>query len=341
MMDRDPFLNFDDAEETSAPSDIPSAAGANAGGNDVDGSASAQHSSLEDRQQCSNEAAGPTTGITRLPSAKYHADPAPKPSLSTTLAKLLLTKSPKHAWCASRRLNPDYVSVDKKTFDIGRAAHRAVLGFGDDYVAIPEHVLAKNGAASTDAAKAFIASCREQGRVPLKDEEVDKIEQMRRVAHARLAEHGVTLDPDRSELCAFAEIDGVWCRAMFDNVPVDPTAPIYDFKTCEDASPEACLKSIINYGYDVQAVHYRDVWRTVTGELRDFVFIFQEKSEPHEVTLVKLSGSFHDLAERRVARARRLWGKCVTANLWPGYPIGMHEVDPPAWLVERSLAEAM
>jgi hypothetical protein len=296
---------------------------------------------IEERQTPSQPAAPAfTAGVQRLPAATYHADPAPQPSLSSTLAKLALLKSAKHAWCACRRLNPGWQSSDRKTFDIGRAAHRAVLGAGDDYVAIPDSLLSSNGAASTKEAKAFIASARDAGQVPLKDDEVDQIEAMRIVAHARLADHGITLDPDRSELSAFAQIDGIWCRAMYDNVPADPTQPIYDFKTCEDARPEACLKSVLNYGYDVQQEHYRAVWKAATGEDRRFVFVFQEKSAPHEVTLVSLSGSFQHFAERRAAKARKVWAECISTGVWPGYPTGMHEVDPPAWLIEREFQEA-
>ncbi len=282
-----------------------------------------------------------TAGIHRIPSAAYHADPAPLPSLSTTIGKLITAKSPLHAWHACRRLNPNWKPVDKKTYDIGRAAHRAVLGCGDDYVAIPDEILASNGAASTTAAKAFIAEARGNDRTPLKSDEIDQIEAMRVVAHARLKEYDIVLDPARSELAALAEIDDVWCRAMFDNVPVNPVLPIYDFKTCEDASPEACLKSILNYGYDFQAEHYRAVWKAATGEDRRFVFIFQEKSAPYEVTLVALSGLFQSIGQSRAARARRLWAECTRTNTWPGYPIGMHEVDAPAWLVEREYQEEM
>ncbi|WP_236036414.1 PD-(D/E)XK nuclease-like domain-containing protein [Rhizorhabdus histidinilytica] len=280
-----------------------------------------------------------TDQVLRIPSADYHADPAPEPSLSATLAKLLLGRSPLHAWMQSPRLNPDCKPIHKKTFDIGRAAHRAVLGCGDDYVTIPADMLASNGEASTAAAKSFIADARDRGLTPLKADEVEQIEAMRDIAHARLHEYGIEIDPDRSELCAVTKIDDVWCRAMFDHVPADPRLPILDFKTCEDASPAACLRAILNYGYHIQYGHYLDVWKAVTGEDRRFAFVFQEKSQPNEVSVIGLSGSFAGMAQRRAARARKLWGECVTTNKWPGYPVGIYQIDPPNWLVERELQE--
>jgi hypothetical protein len=279
--------------------------------------------------------------IKRLTSAEYHADSAPAPSLSATLAKLLIKKSPRHAWHASPRLNPAWQSLDKKTFDIGRAAHRAVLGCGDDYEAIPANILASNGAASTAAAKAWIADARKRNVTPLKEDECEQIAAMRAVAHERLGEYGIALFPWQSELVEMAQIDGVWCRAMFDNVDESPEGPIYDFKTCEDASPEACQRAILAYGYDIQAEHYRAVWRAATGEDRPFLFIFQEKTAPYEVTIVRLSAQFQDLAQQRAARARRMWAECIRTDKWPGYPVGLHEIDAPAWLVEREYAENM
>lgn len=276
-------------------------------------------------------------GIIRLDAEAYHADPAPQPSLSSTLAKTLLAQSPLHAWTESRRLNPDWQPTEKKTFDIGRAAHREVLGAGDSYVTIPSDILASDGAASTKAAKAFIADARKNGLVPLKEAEVEQVQLMGALAGERLASMGIRFDPARSELAAVAQIDGVWCRAMFDNTPEDPRQPIYDFKTCENAAPDACERAIMNYGYDVQAEHYRQVWKAATGEDRPFRFVFQEKSAPHEICVVELSADTLSIAARKVACARQIWGECLRTGNWPGYQLGVHQIDLPAYYAERWL----
>ncbi|KAJ03290.1 PD-(D/E)XK nuclease-like domain-containing protein [Sulfitobacter mediterraneus] len=284
-------------------------------------------------------------GIYRdLSDADYHADPCDHPSLSSTLARTLLNQSPLHAWTAHPKLNPDFEPVIKKTFDIGTAAHSSILGRGGDYRAVPENLLGSNGAASTKAAKEWIAEARAAGITPLKAAEVDQIGEMTDIAMKRLADHGVTLDPEHSETVVIAEINGVPCRAMVDNAPPDPDQPLYDFKTCENAAPDACLRAVMKYGYDVQARHYLDCWKAVTGEDRVFRFIFQEKSAPYEVCVVELLSDTLMMASKKTARAREIWGNCIRTNYWPGYPDGVVSLDLPEffhgkWL-ERESADA-
>ena len=281
-------------------------------------------------------------GLHQISADAYHRDPCPDPSLSSTIAKTLLAQSPLHAWTISPRLNPDWQPIEKKTFDIGRAAHRAILGAGGDYVAIPEGMLASNGAASTKEAKGFIEDARAQGITPLKAAEVEQIEAMRSHAQLRLAEHGITIEPARSEMAAIAVIGGIWCRVMLDNAPADPRQPIYDLKTCEIAAPEACMRAVMNYGYDVQAEHYRQTWRAATGEDRAFRFIFQEKSAPFEICVIELGSDSLAMAAKKIERARTMWGLCLRDGHWPGYPAGVHRIELPEffhakWLERESV----
>lgn len=289
------------------------------------------------------------TRITRpgtydLPEHIYHSDPTPTGSLSSSIAKTLLTKSPHHAWLAIPRLNPNWQPVDKKTFDIGCAAHREVLGKGADWVEIPADLLASNGAASTKEAKDFIAQARARGQTPIKADEGQAVQEIARAVRSRLTGMGIVLQPSRSEMAAFAEIDDVWCRALVDNAPDDPRLPLYDLKTTTDANPEKLAKTIAEYGYDVQAQHYREVWRAATGERRQFFFIFVEKDPPYEVCVVRLTNDDLEMAKKRISRARQIFRDCMTANDWPGYPREVVELKLPEyhhtkWL-EREIAEA-
>ena len=285
-----------------------------------------------------------TTGIHFITDAEYHADPAPEPSLSSTLAKEILGKSPRHAFDICARVNPDARVIERKTFDIGKAAHTAILGKGAAWAVYPPDVLASNGAASTKAAKEWEADTRAAGLTPIKAQDEEAVLAMQKVAEAALGELDICLAADRSEVAALAQIDGVWCRALIDNAPKDPRRPLYDFKTCESANPDACKRAIDAYGYDVQAAHYLEVWKAATGEDRQFVFIFQEKGSPHEVCAVSLTSDDLALARKMTARAREVWGQCVRSGYWPGYPRVIHQIELAAWRHEnwlnREAAEA-
>lgn len=282
-----------------------------------------------------------TPGLHRLDAEAYHRDPAPEPSLSSTLARLLLRRSPAHAWHASPRLNPDWQPVEKAHFDIGRAAHRALLGAGADYAVIPEDLLDARGAISTRAAKEFVAEARARGLTPIKADVAAQIETMAAICRARLADAGVVLEPDRSEIAALAQIDGTWCRCMADNAPVRPLGRLgpvlVDFKTTTDANPAVIERTVITYGYDLQAAHYLDTWRAATGETRAFVFVFQEKEPPHEVAIVALDGEAMEIGGRQAREARQLWRACLEHGDWPGYAGGIHRIRLPDFHTARWL----
>lgn len=286
-----------------------------------------------------------TPGLHQMDAATYHADPCPEPSLSSTLAKTMLAQSPLHAWTASQRLNPDWEPVEKETFDIGRAAHGAVLGAGGEYIAIPDEHLKKDGSinGNSNAYKEWNEDCRSRGLIPLKEKQIDQISVMRDAAQEKLARIGIAFDPAHSERCAFAQIDGVWCRAMVDNAPTEGGI-LWDFKTCESAAPEACERAILNYGYDIQAAHYLDTWKAATGEDRLFRFVFQEKSAPHEICVVELGPDSLIMARKKISRAREMWRVCLDRNEWPGYPPGVHRIELPEWVhsrwLDRESAEA-
>lgn len=285
-------------------------------------------------------------GVYDISAANYHADRlTPRPALSNTIGKLLVNRSPLHAWTASPRLNPAWEPTVRKTFDIGKAAHRRILGKGEEIAEIPEAMLAANGAVSTKEAKAFVAEARAAGIVPLLGEDIEQLTAMEAVLRRALGEMRpkIAIDPAHSERAAYAEIDGVWCRCMVDQaLPyVNAESTIDDYKTCEDASLDACIRAISGYDYAFQAAHYRTTWQAATGEPtpRRVRFIFQEKSPPFEVGIVSLTaqgdGDWWETAEDKVRDARYLWRRCLETGVWPGYPRQEAEVGAPAWYVQK------
>lgn len=284
-------------------------------------------------------------GVHRVDADAYHADLLrAAPTLSSTVARTILDKSPLHAWTAHPRLNPGFEPKEKKVFDLGRAIHRATLGHGPDYVAYPVDLLASDGAASTKAAKTWALEQREAGRVPLKADDVDMIGTVAAAVRARLAAMGIAPDPEWSELTALGEVDGVWCRAMIDAAP--PRRPyLLDLKSCEDASPDACIRAVTAYGLDVQAAFYLDAWEAATGERRRFRFAFVEKSPPHEVSVVELhdrpgdESDWLEDARAKARHARRLWGDCLESDAWPGYPPQVAIVGAPGFYRARWAAQ--
>src|SRR5260221_11592401 len=68
-----------------------------------------------------------TPGFHKMSAEKYHADCCIVPSLSSSIAQVLLRESPRKAWFSHPRLNPAYRSQEESKFDIGTASHAMLL----------------------------------------------------------------------------------------------------------------------------------------------------------------------------------------------------------------------
>tara|TARA_R110000796_G_scaffold197524_1_gene313857 strand:+ start:1516 stop:2451 length:936 start_codon:yes stop_codon:yes gene_type:complete len=77
------------------------------------------------------------------------------------------------------------------------------------------------------------------------------------------------------------------CKARVDWVT---DTELIDVKTCQDASPEAVVRSVVHFGYHLQAAYYRELYRRAAGHdsVLPFVFIFVEKEAPHGVLVCEL-----------------------------------------------------
>lgn len=258
----------------------------------------------------------------------YHADPAPEPSLSSGIAKLLVTASPLHAWHAHRRLNPNHVPEENGDFDRGSAAHALFLQ-GDDIMVECEFDNWR-----TNAAKEARDEARQCGKLPLLSKHVAGVSAMVKIAKKALLESELyaALEDFHAERTVIWQEGETWKRARFD-LQHRSRPLLLDYKTVENADPFAFQRVIVPLGYDIQAAHYSDAYRAAIDATfdPDFIFLVQEREPPFACSLVGLEPSFLDLGQQKMCRATSIWAECLKHNDWPGYSHRIAWASPPAW----------
>lgn len=129
----------------------------------------------------------------------------------------------------------------------------------------------------------------------------------------------------------------VKCKARLDRYAHINEWPILgDLKSTRNASRREFEKSIFNFGYDVQAVHYLSGLETLypiaPGDpFRRFVFMAVESEPPHLCALYELDDDSLEEGSRKRSVYLRKWVECVESGSWPGYPDGIQTASLPAW----------
>lgn len=281
-------------------------------------------------------AAGPgitEPGIYQMTNEEYHAD---RGSLSSSGARLLLPPS-----CpALFRHAQDTPQEPKKTYDLGNAAHKLVLGEGPDLVRVEADKW------TTNAVKAEVAAIRDEGAIPLKPAEYDQVSSM---ADA-LRRHPVAsalFDPARGkpEQSLFWRDDrtGVMRRARLDWLPDARSGRLIipDYKTCRSAEPAALARAVDEFGYHQQDDWYRAGAQALglADENAAFVFVCQEKTAPYVVTVVEMDATARRIGAARNRRALETFAECTAAGVWPGYSDEIAYLSLPPWAAIRDTEE--
>jgi len=262
--------------------------------------------------------------------AEYHA----RPELSSSLAQLIITQSPLHAWTASRALNPNYVSEEKEAFDIGSAAHALLLEGQDRMVVIQaDSYRTKDAQMQRDAARA-------EGRHPVLAHKYQDVLKMRDVAVRAIAEcedlNGLVLSAGRAEHVVLWNDGGVACRARPDWMR---DALVLDYKSTTDATPRGFARQIARMGYHYQAEFYSRGIEKLIGQRPTFVFLAQEVEAPYACTFHACDGTLRTIAESDVTAAIKTWGACLAANRFPAYDHRViHWAEAAPWQIAEAEA---
>jgi hypothetical protein len=267
-----------------------------------------------------------------LPAEDYHSDPTKDASLSAHIAHILLTRSPKHAWTAHPKLNPDFQRVEEDKFDFGTCTHDLLLR-GLDIA----HVVDANDW-RTKAAQEERDGARNDGLIPLLRKDWERVQRMVEAIREQLPALEVSpplfADGLPEQSLIWREQD-ITCRTRVDWLHDDFSA-IDDLKTVPSRGGTAnphdwTRRTFWRIGAEIEArFHSRGV-KVLTGTMPRFRFLVAEATPPYGLSVVDLAPSVVEFADREIDTAIGRWRECVASGEWPGYETQVASVELDAW----------
>jgi hypothetical protein len=271
----------------------------------------------------------------------YHADPVAHEwgSLSVTSAKLLVPPSPPAKFAYARK----HPHAPSDAMKLGTVAHALTFG-----TPLAVSVLDFKDRTRTKAYVKAETEALDAGLMPVLRKDMEEAQAVADAIRAHPTAGGL-LDGADTEVSGFW-VDpefGIWQRMRLDAFTLSYAMPtVVDLKTTRDASKQGFAKSVADYGYHRQDVHYRQGvatllkmpdWRDV-----DFVFVVVETEPPHLVATYRVSdgspGEYGQptpddvaLGLEQMRAARERFRDCSKAGRWPGYSEEIETLELPRY----------
>jgi hypothetical protein len=267
-----------------------------------------------------------------LPAKAYHADPADAPSLSSTIARKLLTESPAHAFLAHPRLGGgDHESTE--SMGLGSLVH-SLMDDNED----KDWVLGPFDSYKGGEARAWRDATALAGKLPVLQRDLSDASPIADALRSK-----VSLPATKSEVTAVWKDGDVWCRARYDRLALTATsASVWDWKTSSsDLSDRGIIRTIAKYGYHIQVAHYLRGLAAVTGLPKSAVemtLVFVSVTAPYTVRQVRLSDTFLGEGYRKADEAIAMWAECLASQDWSDpREAGVFEAEMPAYMEEDEI----
>ena len=278
-----------------------------------------------------------------IPAAQYHMDPAEQPSLSSSVAQILLSESPLKARFSHPRLNQNFVQSNDSKYDLGTCAHAVVLEQDASKIVVidPAQYPSKTGTIPGGWTNNAIRAARDNaygaGKTPLLKTNYDDVRRMADAALAFVEQSAIAKfwheEDAKSEVTGIWQEGGIWLRCRWDRLSIAKRF-IGDYKSTTDASPEAFSRQIIRMGYHIQEAFYRRAAKALGIDSPRFVFLAQSCEEPYECTLHDCHPALQEIADAEVSRAISIWRTCITENRWPSYSGEVHSAMPTSYMMQ-------
>ena len=221
----------------------------------------------------------------------------------------------------------------------GSACHKMVLEpatFGDEYAVAP------NVDGRTKEGKEIKARFAEEnaGKTIVSAEDAALMKDMEEAIERCSLANDLLRGDGETETAFFWTDDETEekCKVKLDRLitGLDGRLYVVDYKTASSADTDAFNRSMMKYGYTLQAAMYTEAVM-INGKLPyrpGFIFVVQEKKAPYAINIIQVSP---EVMEYGINQFRTLLGKlhtCKELDEWPGYlPVGggYNYTELPAW----------
>jgi hypothetical protein len=253
----------------------------------------------------------------------YFQDPAPDPSLTQTLVKILLDKSPRHAarkhprlWTAS--VEDGGLEKYDRRFAVANAAHAILIGRGREVAEAPFDAFR-----SKDA-KAFLDEQTRAGHTVILADHMPIALAMAKSAREQIEIHEAKdfIQNGQGEVMLLWEEDGVWLRSLVDWLH-DDLCLVDDLKTTQgSAAPHAIAGLMADSGWCIQAAMQErglNALDPANVGRRRFRFGVLEQYPPHALSIAELSEACMTIGRKQLQVGIDIWKRCIRENRFPGY----------------------
>ena len=283
-------------------------------------------------------------GVHDIPESAYHADPCPAPSLSHSILKTLLDRSPRHAWHAHPRLNPRPPERNASSgMDHGSILHKLILGKGAEIVPVTTKYAAKHKRAGevvtdwkTDAAQEERAAIRKSGRLPILPCDLPVVQRCAEIAMAQMREHpdlAPFFGAGRSETVIAWQEEGFWFRAMIDRLT--ESGQPYDLKSTDLSAAPWSWERRLQREYATQDAFYRRGLKALGRPSPPLIFLPIEMDEPNCVSSLCVDASLQFWADQEIERGIAVWKDCLASGNWPAYPLTTYHASATGWMLTQ------
>lgn len=281
----------------------------------------------------------PPARILTVSEEEYFADSASAvPSLSQSIAHLIVSESPLDGWAAHPRLG-NMRTESTEPLNEGKLLHKLLLGAGVDVVIVPFDSYRKKDAQTIrDAAIA-------EGKLPVIASKYEEIQLAAEGLRKKLKAEGFPLEGQSEvaiEWYEQGEHGPVVCRGRLDHVFINE-GRIFDIKKTVSPNPRALARRFVEYGYDIQHAAYSRALAALNPALTgrvEFTFLFLGIDPPHHLVPVRPDGAFREIGSRRWSEAVRTWERCLATGHWPGYAEGIVTLNPPPFVMIEHLGNS-